>query len=68
MTIRLNGVDHRVEEGTDVRTLVEEVQGDKGTQGVAVAIDHEVIPRSEWEGRVLTEGTSVEIIKATQGG
>lgn len=68
MTIELNGESYQVEEGTDLRTLVEEVQGERGTEGVAVAVDREVIPRSEWEATELDEGRSVEIIKATQGG
>ncbi len=68
MKIELNGSSYQVEEGTDLRTLVEEVQGEKGTQGVAVAVDREVVPRSHWETTELTEGRSVEIIRATQGG
>ncbi len=68
MTIELNGESYRLEEATDLRTLVEKVQGDQGTAGVAVAVDREVVPRSEWERTKLSEGRSVEIIQATQGG
>ena len=68
MTIQLNGEKYQVKEATDLRSLVEEIQGDRGTEGVAVAIDREVVPRSEWEATELSEGRSVEIIKATQGG
>lgn len=68
MTIRLNGENYRVKEADDLRSLVEEVQGERGAEGVAVAVDREVVPRSEWESTGLSEGCSVEIIKATQGG
>ena len=68
MTIELNGSDHQVEGAADLRSLVEEVQGDRGTEGVAVAVDREVVPRSRWEEVELKEGSSVEIIRATQGG
>lgn len=68
MTIELNGESYQVEERTDLHTLVEKVQGERGTAGVAVALDREVVPRSEWGSTELNEGRSVEIIRATQGG
>ncbi len=68
MTIELNGEQYRVENARDLRSLVEEVQGDRGTEGVAVAVEREVVPRSQWEETLLEEGRSVEIIRATQGG
>jgi thiazole synthase len=37
-------------------------------RGVAVALDGEVVPRSEWEGTPLREGQSVEVLAAIQGG
>lgn len=68
MTIEINGQSYRIDEAKDLYTLVQEVQGEKGTEGVAVAVDQEVVPRSQWEGTRLNDGCSVEIIKATQGG
>ncbi len=68
MTIELNGGPYQLEGPTDLRSLVEEVQGEKGTEGVAVALDREVVPRAEWDQTRLKEGASVEIIRATQGG
>lgn len=37
-------------------------------RGVAVAIEGEVVPRREWEARVLEDGARVEIVNAIQGG
>lgn len=68
MTIELNGESYQLKGSTDLRSLVEEVQGEKGTEGVAVALDREVVPRAEWEETRLAEGVSVEVIRATQGG
>lgn len=36
-------------------------------RGVAVALNGEVVPHSEW-GRDLAEGDTVEVLTATQGG
>lgn len=36
--------------------------------GVAVAVNNRMIPRAEWETRILEEGTKIVIIKAVCGG
>lgn len=38
------------------------------TQGVAIAINNRMIPRSEWINYILTEKSSIVIIKAACGG
>jgi sulfur carrier protein len=37
-------------------------------RGIAVAVDGEVVPRSGWESRVLSERAHVEVLGAMQGG
>jgi sulfur carrier protein len=39
-----------------------------GSRGVAVAVDGEVVPRSEWDARELPDGARVEVVGAIQGG
>ncbi|WP_200978475.1 sulfur carrier protein ThiS [Echinicola sp. 20G] len=39
-----------------------------GGRGVAVAVNHEVIPKSQWDVFQLKENDNILIIKATQGG
>ena len=36
--------------------------------GTAVAVSEQVVPRSQWESTSLTEGATVEILTAVQGG
>lgn len=38
------------------------------TQGVAMAMNNRMIPRSGWEDTLLTEGASIVIIQAACGG
>jgi sulfur carrier protein len=68
MTVELNG--ERVELA-DAATVAEAVArlgvADNG-RGIAVAVDGEVVPRSEWERTPLADGQQVEVVGAIQGG
>ena len=37
-------------------------------QGIAIAVNNRMIPRTEWANYALTEGISIIIIKAACGG
>jgi sulfur carrier protein len=66
MTVKLNDKPCEVPEGTTLDIFVKSL----GTplQGVAIAIDHEVIPRSEWQNTMLTDDMALMLIQATSGG
>jgi sulfur carrier protein len=38
------------------------------TQGVAAAVDGEVVPRAQWPAFPLADGQAVELLTAVQGG
>ncbi|HKA03868.1 MAG TPA: sulfur carrier protein ThiS [Acidimicrobiales bacterium] len=40
----------------------------QGPQGVAVAVNCEVVPRSAWPRTAVRAGDQVEVLKAAQGG
>ena len=63
--ITVNGTP-RDFEGTTVADLLIAVEAPD--RGVAVAIDAEVVPRSEWATHVVPEGAHVEVVAAVQGG
>ncbi len=77
MNITLNGKQSNTP-AADLLDLVAGVTGrkllptglpaDGSGLGVAVAVNSAVIPRSEWSGRVLSEGDDVELVTAVQGG
>jgi sulfur carrier protein len=54
------------EHGTlaDVLPLLDIAQAD----GIAIAVNEEVVPAREWPGTVLRAGDRVFVIRATQGG
>lgn len=51
-------------------TLSELLQqiGLPGRQGLAIAINHHIIPKTTWDSYALNENDQVTIIHATQGG
>jgi sulfur carrier protein len=64
--VTVNGEARAVERGSTVAALVALIGC--GTKGVAVAVNDEVVPRSLWSDRALTDGDRVEVLKAAQGG
>lgn len=66
VTIEVNGKARRVASGTTVAALL----GELGLvrEGVAVAVDHRVVPRSTHGQCVLAEGARVEVVQAVGGG
>jgi sulfur carrier protein len=62
----VNGEGALVADGCTVLALVQERL--ETTRGVAVAVNAEVVPRSSWPSRVLTNGDRVEVLTAARGG
>lgn len=67
MTITCNGEPLRTEART-VADLLAEHLGTASPDGVAVAIDGEVVPRSVWSAPLLADGAVVDVVTAVQGG
>ena len=66
MIVTVNGEDRDVPTGASVADLV--AQLGSSPRGIAVVVGGAVVPRGEWGGRPLTEGESIEVISAVQGG
>jgi thiazole synthase len=68
MNVELNGSQVELPDGATVATAIELSGAAPEGRGVAVAVDGDVVPRSEWEATALAEGQSVEVLAAIQGG
>lgn len=68
MTIQLNGEAVALPGTATVAEAVARLSAGEPRRGIAVAVDGEVVPRSEWERTVLREGQQVEVVGAIQGG
>jgi sulfur carrier protein len=67
MRIELNG---RAVEIAHEATVADAVAASAAEtrRGVAVAVEGEVVPRSEWDTTPLRDGQQVEVLHAVQGG
>jgi sulfur carrier protein len=64
--VTLNGVRRTLDDGTTVDVVVAGL--DRGRAGMAVAINGDVVPRSQWAATTLRADDRVEVLAAAQGG
>lgn len=63
----VNGDPRPLVPGETVADVVAALLG-AAASGVAVAVDGQVVRRTDWASTVLTHGTRVEVLTAMQGG
>jgi sulfur carrier protein len=66
--ITVNGERRELPDGTTVAEVVATLLNGQAGRGVAVALNGEVLPRAAWQTTAVTDGDSVEVLTATQGG
>ena len=66
MQIFVNGDIREVPEGTSMSALIEHLG--LGEQRIAVEVNAELVPRSQFGGRRLAPDDRIEIIRAVGGG
>ena len=66
--VLVNGSETELADGATVQAAVEALELPASGRGVAVAVDAEVVPRTQWGAHELQEGARVEILRAIQGG
>jgi sulfur carrier protein len=68
MIIHVNGEAREVTPPVRLREVLDLPDGAATPRGIAVAVNGQVIPRSQHADTELTEGARVEIVTAVQGG
>ena len=68
MKVLVNGRERELPDAATVRAAVEALELPAAGRGVAVAVDAEVVPRTEWDTHELQDGARVEVLRAIQGG
>ena len=68
MNIKVNGETKAVSPGLTLQQLLSDLEIDPSRPGIAVAIDQEVVPRTEWKETEIQPDNEIEIIRAAQGG
>jgi sulfur carrier protein len=68
MKVLLNGSETDLADGATVQTAVDALDLPAAGRGVAVAVDAEVVPRTQWQTHELNDGARIEVLRAIQGG
>jgi sulfur carrier protein len=68
MRVVLNGAERELADGATVQAAVDALDLPAAGRGVAVAVDAEVVPRTQWEVHTLQDGARIEVLRAIQGG
>lgn len=66
MTIQINGEEHSLVLGLTLKALLHELS--LSEEGVALAVNGQVLPKKSWASQVLSDGDRVEIVRAVGGG
>jgi sulfur carrier protein len=66
--IMLNGEVSGVDPGATVSDVLARLGLQPEERGVAVAVDGEVVPRTDWGSFALSPDARVEVLRAMQGG
>lgn len=66
ITINVNGDECQFDKEGNLQALLEALQIE--TQGIAVAVNEQIISKEQWSTQQLEQNDNILIIKATQGG
>ncbi|TAN60073.1 sulfur carrier protein ThiS [bacterium] len=66
VNVKVNGYDKILPQGVTLEALLE-LLGIK-TQGIAVELNHKVVPKSAFPATIMRDKDAVEIIRMTGGG
>lgn len=66
MKIYINQKEIEAQDSISIKELLDMQQ--ISIEGTAIAIDNKLVPKNEWNDRILTEGNKITIIQATFGG
>lgn len=67
MVVFINDEKHEVDQGISVTQLFEALQI-LSKQGVAVALNEQIVMQKNWQSTILSEKDKLLIISATKGG
>jgi sulfur carrier protein len=67
MQITINKQNYQFEENTSLERAIETLELNE-TNGIALALNEEIIPRSEWNKTILFDEDKIIIIGAVAGG
>jgi len=67
-TITVNGEKRPFDVTVNIARILEELGIQVDQQGVAVAVNSEIVSRADWPSAVISSGDQIEVVRAIQGG
>ena len=67
MKIYINNTEYTCDDATTLRQAIT-VAGNIPDKGIAIAVNNDVIPHSEWNTFKINDGDKITVIKAFYGG
>ncbi|BCJ91061.1 putative thiamine biosynthesis protein ThiS [Terrihabitans soli] len=68
MELTINGQAKTIEAANIAQLLAAELEEGHSQRGIAVAVNGEVVPKTQWETARIHAGDRVEIVRALPGG
>ena len=66
ITAKINGIREKVKVGTTISILINDLN--IANRKIALEVNGEIIPRSQFDSRILEDGDQIEIVTAVGGG
>lgn len=66
ITVNVNNTSHTLHSPSNLHDLMKQLGISKN--GIAIAVNNQIISKNDWNQHDLEEGANVLIIRATQGG
>ena len=66
MKVQVNNKEVKITDASTITQLTEQLE--LSSQGIAIAVNNKMIPRTEWDKFVLHESDNLVIIKEDSGG
>ena len=66
MKIYINQKEIETQDSISIKEILDMQQNTN--EGTAIANDNKLVPKNEWNDRILTDGNKITIIRATFGG
>ncbi|MDA8261730.1 MAG: sulfur carrier protein ThiS [Actinomycetota bacterium] len=66
LALTVNGKPATAREGSNLAQFAEELG--LPPRGVAIALDGEIVPRSQWAFTLVTKGCAIEVVSIAAGG
>ena len=66
ITVKVNQKEHQISENLTVQKFVEALKIQ--TTGIAIAINYNVVKKTDWDTKHVIHNDDILIIKSTQGG